>query len=532
MEKTQLKSLALKEFCKRQPIYWVENFLSSIDEHSAITPIRKFPKREYIRIIIKEFFANSRLFVAKSRQIFATWTFSALALYSAQFFSHQKVFIISKKQEDAFELIKRIRHLYMSQPTWLRALCPLARKLVDQPQGYLYFANGSEIRGLPQGPDQIRSYTASLIMVDEAAFLDLLEDTYGACVPAIAGGGKLVVFSSAGLSYFGSLVEIKDEKDFGTPVIEGVWKKLNSSGIPVLTIMFTADPDKNTLTEKGRDWFNEMIKDYPGGINSNKFRKEMLIDFTVGNGEPVFDYMADIESEIKFSFDEVVTPKFIEECEFYAGMDWGTKNNAAFDVIAEDRKGDFWLVWELAIPGPTPNAWAEEVRKCPFYEKLVWIAADLNMWTNNQSRKEGYTNFARILQEEVEESNRLTKLMPTHGRNDLMAVNRIHSYWKTFKRFRIANTCTNTLRELKNLRYVPTVGDKSSSEKLVDKDNHNWDCIKYILLSHPSAKVMTEKLTFGTLGYINKVAEMAREQASETGQPLEEVFNDFYGTQV
>lgn len=536
----EAKAWIQREFFKRFPLEFLRQACFTIDEHDTEHPIKRFPIKDYTPVIVKEFLENKRLFVAKSRQIMATWHFAALALWQAMFFPYQKVFIISKKESDAFELVKRIRHIYSALPNWLQALCPLDRKLRDQPQGFLYFANGSEIRGLPQGPDQIRMFTASLILIDEASFLDLLEETYGACVPAVAGGGKLVVFSSAGSSYFGSLVEIKGSesyekiseseflKEFGEKVQRGVFKKKNSQGHTVLSLFYFADNDKNPETETGKIFETALVADYPGGKSSPKFRKEMMIDFSVGSGQPVFEYLPSLESSIKFDLSQLPA-KLIATAKFYGGADWGlNKNNSAATVVMEDTDGRFWEVWEWAKTNVTPQEYSEAWHSCPFFDRLEWIAADPTMWNENQSRKEGYTSFARILEEEMPEHLKL-KLIPAHGRSDIAAITRLDAFWKQVPlRYRVSMTCTQGWRELINLRYMATLDSKNSSEKIVDKDNHNWDCRKYIILSHPQSGNFVEAAKVGTLGYLNDVAAQARMIAEETGEDYQEVFNDLY----
>lgn len=529
MDKGKAKAVVLFELYKRNPLLWLRDCVKTIDEHDLSHPVKPFSIKPYTPFLVNAFLTEPRHYVAKSRQIMATWTHAALALHTAQFFPYRKVFVISKKQEDAFELVKRIRHIYSAQPKWLQEMCPLDRKMNDQPQGYLYFRHGSELRGLPQGADQIRMHTASLILIDEASFLDELEETYGACAPSVAGGGKIVVFSSAGSSYFGQMVEIKDKADFGEPVARGVWQKRNSQGVLVTIVHYTADPDKDPVTERGQQWFDGMIVDYVGGISSAKFRKEMEIDFTVGTGEPVFEYLPKIERDIKFSPSEV-TERFIETCKFYGGLDWGfAKNNTAFTVVAEDLKGNFWAVWEWADKNRAPDDVAREIRSCPFFNRLEWIAADPSMWTENQARKEGYTSFARILNEEIPEDLRLD-LMPAHGRLDKAAVIKLHAWWKQVPlKLRISELCPTLWRELMNLRWVDTPADKNSTEKIVDKDNHQWDTLKYIILSHPLAGVVEDRPKYGTFGYLNKIADAARNIAAETGESYEEIFRDLYG---
>jgi len=62
----------------------------------------------------------------------------------------------------------------------------------------LFFRDtGSRIWGIPEGGDQIRSYTASLIYSDEAAFQPEFENAWKASNPSIKGGGKMIIVSSA-----------------------------------------------------------------------------------------------------------------------------------------------------------------------------------------------------------------------------------------------------------------------------------------------------------------------------------------------
>lgn len=201
------KYALLKEKCKRDRLFWLSHFVKTIDEHDPINPIKPFPIKPYIPHLVKLYEQEQILNVEKSRQVVASWFFSAMALHEIQFFDYRLALIISKKQEDAFALVHRVRSMYQFQPKWLKDLCPLDKPIKDQPQGHLMPKNGSHLQGLPQGADQVRSRTASVILIDEAAFQDELEQTLEACAPSIFGGGKLVVFSSANPGAFQKICE-------------------------------------------------------------------------------------------------------------------------------------------------------------------------------------------------------------------------------------------------------------------------------------------------------------------------------------
>ncbi len=166
------------------------------------------PMKPYIKPILEVYDREQVIFAAKSRQMMMTWLFAGLAVHLAQFFDYRLILAISKKQEDAFAVVERMRFIYSHQNFWLINTCPLDRQMRDMPQGHLYFKNGSHIMGLAQGPDQVRMHTASLILSDESAFQDQFESTYTACNPSIFGGGKMVAFSSIAPGFFSRICEL------------------------------------------------------------------------------------------------------------------------------------------------------------------------------------------------------------------------------------------------------------------------------------------------------------------------------------
>lgn len=199
------KSLLLKEKCKRDANFWIKNFVKTFDEHDKENPIKPFPYRPYVPVIVDELANNEITHLAKSRQMSISWLAVAFILHEAQFFDYRLEAVFSKKEEDAHALVERAKFIYNYQPVWLKNMCRLDRKMRDMPYGHLFFENGSKIKGLAQGKDQVRSYVPSTALIDEAAFQDKLEETYNACVPCCQ---KIITVSSANAGFFQRLVEM------------------------------------------------------------------------------------------------------------------------------------------------------------------------------------------------------------------------------------------------------------------------------------------------------------------------------------
>lgn len=523
VELATAKSILLWQKCKRDRYFWLTNYVKTKDEHDFEIPVKPFPIKPYTKPLIDLFENEQTFYLAKSRQVQATWLFCALALHTIMFFEHRLVLVISKKQDDAFGLIERLRFIYNRLPLWMQSLSPLDRPMRDQPMGNLFIRNGSKVTGLPEGPDQVRMHTASLILLDEAAFQDNLELTIGACNPSLFGGGKSIVFSSMAPGHFQKITDIDEPFSHGDDeMIRGFKVKTNAQGVKIAQLHYSADPDKDPETEQGKIWFTKSSNLYPGGINSPTWRREMEIDPKAGAGERVFPDFFEKEKDIVC---DPITPDHTYS--LYGGFDWGTRNAVSFHVYAFGMDGSITAIWEYVAHRATLPVVAEAVRGCPYYGRLEWIAADPSMWTENQAKKDGFTSIARMFTEDLPEHLRLDKLMSAHGRGDMRFKQKLEVYWQRPPyKVKIARNCPKLIEELRNLRYPPAMVDKNDPEKILDKDNHSWDDFKYAVMSHPSQKIVESKPTWGTIEHHNRAYEAALEISAQTGQSVDDIFNE------
>lgn len=181
------------ERAKKDPYFFLTRFCYTLDEHDTNSPRKLIPKKEYVRDLCDLFVVEDLLLVEKSRQMMVSWVFAGLALWFTMFRPATKTFVMSKKEKDADALIDRIKSIYERLP----------KKLKDEfPADDFTYLNikwskqDSIIQGLAQGPDQIRQYTASLVIMDEAAFQEKAGKTWEAVKPSLVGGGKFVAIST------------------------------------------------------------------------------------------------------------------------------------------------------------------------------------------------------------------------------------------------------------------------------------------------------------------------------------------------
>lgn len=190
---------------KRDPYYWLQRWVWTLDTHDREQPIKPFPDRPYIRRAVDVWRDENLLLVPKSRQIMASWTFVALYVHDTAYNVGRFNFFQSKKEEDADALLDRGEFILRLCPQWQlsaweKTYCNLKFKEME-----------SLIKAVPQGGHQLRMYTASGILIDEAAFQPELEDCWTALKPALDGGGRVTMVSSANPGFFERLVNDKME---------------------------------------------------------------------------------------------------------------------------------------------------------------------------------------------------------------------------------------------------------------------------------------------------------------------------------
>lgn len=166
------------------------------DEVDLRAPVKPAPvDRDYLKTLVKVWESVPLLAVVKSRRMWITWLFIALYLHDALIHTHRRIFFVSKKEEDADALVKRAYFIYKHIPRtlWADDFLPVAR----YKENHLLFDEiDSSINAVASGPDQLRQYTASGVLMDEFAFWEKDRDTYTASKPTIQGGGRVTIVST------------------------------------------------------------------------------------------------------------------------------------------------------------------------------------------------------------------------------------------------------------------------------------------------------------------------------------------------
>ena len=126
--------------------------------------------------------------VLKARQLGLSWLTLCYALWLMRFHPAVAVLIFSKRDEEAIELLERLRGINQRLPAWMQTTVASSSK------HELAMSNGSSAKAFPTTGG--RSYTGSLVIVDEADFVQDLDTLLNAVKPTIDAGGQMIMIST------------------------------------------------------------------------------------------------------------------------------------------------------------------------------------------------------------------------------------------------------------------------------------------------------------------------------------------------
>jgi hypothetical protein len=189
--------------CLKDPIYAIENYLETEDRtQGGFVPFKLFPRQKEL---VDAYRVHDHNIVMKPRQAgISTTTAAYLAILTALASnkSTQKILIAANKQETAKEFLKKIRDFTVQLPGWMDVYRPAGSDSWFDPEknssSHYKLWNGSEVKAVASSKDALRGYTPSVIVVDEAAFIEgnKGEEFYTAAQPSLSTGGRSILIST------------------------------------------------------------------------------------------------------------------------------------------------------------------------------------------------------------------------------------------------------------------------------------------------------------------------------------------------
>jgi len=181
----RLEILDELEKCAEDPIHFIRNYVYISHPIKGIIPFDLYRFQERIVTDVND---NRFAIVKKFRQAGVTTIMAAYALWTIIFEEHKNIIVVSIGDREAKAFLARVTEMYDSLPKWLRP------NEMERNKSTLMLSTKSRIKSQPAGAG--RGESASMLIVDEAAFIDNMREFWMAVYPTISTGGSAFLIST------------------------------------------------------------------------------------------------------------------------------------------------------------------------------------------------------------------------------------------------------------------------------------------------------------------------------------------------
>jgi hypothetical protein len=179
--------------CVKNTTYALKTYLQTYDNTcSQYVPLELFPDQVSLLEDYENFNENIAL---KYRQagvstVTAAWASKKITFASKK--KPEKVLIIANKLDTAQEMANKVRAFITQWPSWTG----VGFSTEKNSQRHYKLTNGCEVKAVATSKDALRGYTPTILIFDEAAYIEADSDFWSACMASLSTGGKVIVVST------------------------------------------------------------------------------------------------------------------------------------------------------------------------------------------------------------------------------------------------------------------------------------------------------------------------------------------------
>jgi len=179
--------------CVNDTPYALKTYLQTYDNtQSKYVPLELFNDQV---TLVKDYDTAEENIALKYRQAGVSTVTSAWAskrLVFAKKSKPEKILIIANKLDTAVEMANKVRAFVEQWPNWLGVGFSPEKNAAR----HFKLTNGCEVKAVATSKDALRGYTPTILIFDEAAYIDADEDFWSACMASLSTGGKVIVIST------------------------------------------------------------------------------------------------------------------------------------------------------------------------------------------------------------------------------------------------------------------------------------------------------------------------------------------------
>ena len=184
-----LKQAIQREYLKsaQDPVHFMRKYCTI--QHPTKGKV-KFDLYPFQEKCLTEFKDNRYNIILKARQLGISTLSAGYSLWLMLFHNDKNILVIATGKDTAKNLVTKVRVMYENLPQWLKTGTEEVNKLS------LRFTNGSQIKAIASNESAGRSEALSLLIIDEAAFIDRIDTIWTAAQQTLSTGGGCIALST------------------------------------------------------------------------------------------------------------------------------------------------------------------------------------------------------------------------------------------------------------------------------------------------------------------------------------------------
>jgi hypothetical protein len=242
--------------CGKKPEYFINTYAKITHPMKGLIPFHLYPFQQKL---LERFEDNRFNVILKARQLGISTISAAYVAWLMMFHREKNVLVIATKFSTAANLVKKVKAIIKNLPEWLK----ISNVSIDNRTSF-ELSNGSQIKASSTSGDAGRSEALSLLVVDEAAHVEGLDDLWMGLYPTLSTGGRCIALS--------------------TPNGVGNWfHKVYTESVNKTNDFFPTKLTWEVHPDRDMDWFRKETKN----MSRREIAQELECNFNM-SGETVF----------------------------------------------------------------------------------------------------------------------------------------------------------------------------------------------------------------------------------------------------
>jgi len=177
----------------RNTPYALRTYLQTYDNTvSKYVPLDLFPDQISLIEDYENYNENIALKYRQAGVSTVTAAWASKRLVFAKKTKPEKILIIANKLDTSMEMANKVRAFTEQWPSWVG----VGFSNEKNSQRHFKLTNGCEVKAVATSRDALRGYTPTILIFDEAAFIEADGDFWSACMASLSTGGKVIVVST------------------------------------------------------------------------------------------------------------------------------------------------------------------------------------------------------------------------------------------------------------------------------------------------------------------------------------------------